>query len=300
MFDSAPHQRPVTHTTVLFKAPDGAELVGTLYQPDQRPFAAVVLNSATGVRQEVYTHFARWLAAERGMAVLTYDYRDFGRSAGPALRRSQADMIDWGITDQIAARRAMRAAWPGVPLWVIGHSLGAMLLPNQPEMDDVVRVVGVASGMVHHHDHPWPYRLNALNFWFALGPVATAICGYLPARALRIGEDLPAGVFWQWRRWCTTRAFYAGDLGPRLAPPDWQGGAAVTLCAFADDALIPPAQVARLRDVFGAQADLRLIAPQSYGLQSIGHIGVFSRRCRAVWPDLIAKAGPPDAAVVRD
>jgi predicted alpha/beta hydrolase len=289
MFDIAPAQRAVMESSVAFKTADGAELVGRLYAPEGRPNAAVVLNSATGVPQTFYTHFARWLAAERGMACLTYDYRGMGRSWAGPMQQVAADMSDWGIRDQVAARRAMRRAVPDTPMWVIGHSLGAMVLPNQPEMQDVVRVIGIASGMVHHSDHPWPYRALALNFWFGLGPIATVLCGYLPAKSLRFGEDLPAGVFWQWRKWCTSRTFYDADLGPRMPAPDWKSRAHVRLHSFADDDLIPPQCVDRLRDVYGAGAEHVSIDPKDHGLESIGHLGAFSRRNSAIWPTLIER-----------
>ena len=285
MLDTTPVQREISETSVAFKTEDGAELVGRLYCPMPGAFAGVVINSATGVPQTFYTHFARWLAAERGMAVLTYDYRGLGRSWSGPLRHVQADMTDWGIRDQVAARRAMRREVPGVPLWVVGHSLGAMLLPNQPEMEDVARVIGVASGMVHHHDHPWPYRAVALNFWFTIGPLAAWLCGYLPGKALGIGEDLPADVFWQWRKWCTSRDFYDADLGPRLPAPEWRGAASVRLHAFTDDDLIPPPQVARLAQVYGTETVV--IDPKDYGLAQIGHLGAFSRKNRAIWPVLL-------------
>ena len=63
-----------------------AQLAGQLYRPKGIPRAAVVLNGATGVPQSFYRHFARWLAAERGMVCLTYDYSDFGASAQRSLR----------------------------------------------------------------------------------------------------------------------------------------------------------------------------------------------------------------------
>ncbi|MEO0378901.1 MAG: hypothetical protein AAF252_01435 [Pseudomonadota bacterium] len=290
MFDQNPSQRPITETSLTFKTEDGAELVGRLYRPEGPVGTAVVLNSATGVLQTFYTHFARWLATEQGMACLTYDYRDTGRSWSGPLRHSTADMSDWGIRDQVAARRAMRRTVPGVPLWIIGHSLGAMLLPNQPETEEIARVIGVASGTVHHSDHPWPYRALAMNFWFTLGPLATALCGYLPGKRLRFGEDLPAGVFWQWRKWCTSRDFNAADFGPRLPAPNWTGKASVRLHAFTDDDLIPPHCVARLAQNFGGAAQVVRVLPQDYGLQSVGHLSAFSRRNRALWPVLLEDA----------
>ncbi|MEL6885900.1 MAG: alpha/beta fold hydrolase [Pseudomonadota bacterium] len=286
MFDAPPVQREIKEHTNLFKTQDGAELVGHFYAP-KRPFAVVVLNGATGVPQRFYTHFARWLAAERGMACLTYDYRDTGRSLSGSMRHSRADMIDWGTSDQSAARSAARKAYPGVPLWIIGHSLGAMLLPNQRDLGQVVRVIGVASGRVHHNDHPWPYRATALAFWFGIGPVATALCGYLPGNALRFGDDVPAGVYWQWRRWCTSPEFYTPDLGDRLNPPAWNDDIPARLIAFADDDLIPPQCVARLGQAYEGKAEHVVIDPADHGLDSVGHLGAFSRRNRAIWSRLL-------------
>ncbi|MFL4469803.1 alpha/beta fold hydrolase [Tateyamaria armeniaca] len=277
----------VTERSIMFKTQDGAELVGRLYLPDAPPMAAVVLNSATGVLQTFYTHFARWLAAERGIACLTYDYRDMGRSWSGPMRASLADMSDWGIRDQVAARRVMARTIPDTHLWIIGHSLGAMLLPNQPETDTLTRVIGVASGMVHYTDHPWPYRALAMNFWFTAGPLATALCGYMPGKRLRFGEDLPSEVFWQWRRWCTSRGFNAADFGPKLPAPNWTSRASVRLHAFTDDDLIPPHCVERLARNYGGAAKVVRINPKDHGLDTVGHLSAFSRKNRALWPVLL-------------
>ncbi|MEO0937766.1 MAG: alpha/beta fold hydrolase [Pseudomonadota bacterium] len=284
MFDTAPDR--VRKETLLFKTPDGAELVGTLYAPARRPFAAVVLNAATGVPQRYYRHFARWLAEERGLACLTYDYRDTGKSLRGPMRAARADMVDWGLTDQLAARRKLAHLFPDAKLWIIGHSLGAMLTPNHRDLRGVARVIGVASGIMHHNDHPWPYRALALTFWFCLGPLATLAVGFLPGRALRFGEDLPASAYWQWRRWCTSRDFYAADVAAgRLPAPEWPHDIPVRVVAFSDDDTVPPLCASRLGQAFGGVEPV-VIEPEPG--QSIGHLSVFARRNRALWPEVIA------------
>ncbi|MEO0503313.1 MAG: hypothetical protein AAFZ14_08310, partial [Pseudomonadota bacterium] len=110
MFDDS--QKQIEERALVFKTGDGAELVGRLFLPARAPFACIVLNGATGVPQSYYAHFARWLAAERGMACLTYDYRDVGRSWSGPMADSAADMIDWGTSDQLAARYALARAVP--------------------------------------------------------------------------------------------------------------------------------------------------------------------------------------------
>ena len=69
------------------------------------------------------------------------------------LAQNCADMTDWGTTDQLTTRQAATAV-PNTPFWIIGHSLGAMMLPIQRLYDGVTRVIGIASGIVHYTDHP--------------------------------------------------------------------------------------------------------------------------------------------------
>ena len=272
---------------VVFKTRDGAELVGRLYHPAMTPFAIVVLNAATGVSQSYYRHFARWLAAERGLACLTYDYRDMGASARIHPRQSRADMADWGVTDAEAARHWVHREMPEMPIWIIGHSLGAMLVPMQGARENVARVIGVASGEVHHSDHPWPFRAMAMTFWFGLGPLATAAFGYLPGRTIGFGSDLPRPAYWQWRRWCISRSFHHSDIGARLSEPRWgKSDAPVRLVAFSDDEMIPPHCVWRLGARYGEYEPV-LIDPAESGLDKVGHLGVFAPRNKALWDQVL-------------
>ncbi|MCB4456655.1 alpha/beta hydrolase family protein [Leisingera sp. McT4-56] len=292
MLDShVEHTADIRVQELRFAAGD-AVLAGRLYHPAGPARAAVVLNGATGVPQGYYRHFARWLAAERQMACLTYDYRDFGASARMHPRRSQATMADWALADQPAARTEMQRRYAGVPLLVIGHSLGAMLMPLQDGLTDVARMIVVAGGLVHHHDHPWPYRALALAFWFGHVPPLVRALGYLPGRAVGFGADLPAGVYWQWRRWCTTPGSYLPETGSSLPQPKWQGsGIPVDLFAMADDDVVPPAAVWRLGDVFGGVPQRRVVLdPQEAGVRRIGHLGAFALANAALWPKLVPQA----------
>ncbi|KIC34042.1 alpha/beta hydrolase family protein [Leisingera sp. ANG-S5] len=292
MLDShSEHAADVRVEGVRFAAGD-AVLAGRLYHPAGPARAAVVLNGATGVPQGYYRHFARWLAAERQMACLTYDYRDFGASARMHPRRSQATMGDWALADQPAARTEMQRHYAGVPMYVIGHSLGAMLMPLQEGLTDVARMIVVAGGLVHHHDHPWPYRALALAFWFGHVPALVRALGYLPGRAVGFGADLPAGVYWQWRRWCTTPGSYLPETGTTLPQPRWaETGIPVDLFAMADDDVVPPLAVWRLGDAYGDVPQRRIVLdPQQAGVQKIGHLGAFARANAALWPRLLPQA----------
>lgn len=273
-----------------FRFPAGdVELSARLYVPQTAPETVVVLNSATGVPRAYYQHFASWLAAAHGIACLTYDYRDFETSLQGPLRGSKVTMADWAVLDMPAARAEMRRRYPQAKLWVIGHSVGGMLGPVQPDIDRVDRMICVSAGMVSLADHPWPYRAMAALFWFGHAPLAARVMGYLPGKALGFGADLPAPVYWQWRKWCTSPRSYLADIGTDLPALNPAGvGGQIDLFAFADDQMVPPQAVWRLAELYGPKAQRHLVAPQDHGLAEIGHIGVFARRNAAVWPRLIA------------
>lgn len=56
-------------------------LIGRIHRPRGTPTAIAVLNRALGVAAQFFGAFTTWLAQTKGIACLTYDYRDFGASA---------------------------------------------------------------------------------------------------------------------------------------------------------------------------------------------------------------------------
>ncbi len=266
----------------------GATLRGQLFRPVSGARAIAVLKGATGVPARFYAPFAIWLAGQ-GVACLTFDYRDFGASGTP--RGSPATMTDWGIHDQQAARDAAMRAFPDLPLWVIGHSLGGMMLPYQTGLARIDRAILVAAGAVHVRDHPWPYQAFARAFWFPGWLPLSKRLGYLPMRAMGLGPDIPAGVYRQWRRWCQTRAFHRAD--PDLpAPAPWDLTCPMRVVAVADDALCPPKSAWRLMQAYPSAHKRQVtLHPPNHGLTRIGHLDVLGEKGRAVWPSVVGDIG---------
>jgi predicted alpha/beta hydrolase len=249
------------------------------------PSGIILINNATGVPARFYTSFGRWAADFLNSIVLTWDYRDFGASGNP--RGSRATMLEWGIEDATAVRHWLKREYSELPLWVIGHSLGGLTLPFQPNLDQISRVTTVASGPVHLSDHPPLHRLAIGSMWFGHGAVLTAMLGHFPGRHLGLGADIPGPAFWQWRRWSSQRGSVLSDpaapplLGHHLIAP-------VTTIAFSDDALVPPPAVWRLAEWLpSANITRRLITPNDFGLKKIGHVSAFSRKNKSLWPELV-------------
>ncbi|MGR3539836.1 MAG: alpha/beta hydrolase family protein [Hasllibacter sp.] len=275
------------HEAVRFDS-EGHPLTGRLHLPAGGARRVAVLNGATGVPAGYYRAFAEWLAEAHGAAVLTWDYRDFAASATGPVRESRARMSDWAVADQQAARAFAAARFPALPVWVIGHSLGALGLPFQAGIERIERLISVGSGPVHITDHPWRYRPVAGAFWWGPAALAVRLLGYLPAR-LGPGMDVPGPVFRQWRRWCTTRGFYGDGTGDGMPPAD--GARFVGTARFvvaADDDLCPPAAVWRGMAAFPrARREQAVLRPGDYGLARLGHVAPFARASRACWPDIV-------------
>ena len=177
-------------STEDFQCPSGTgTLSARLYLPASAPRTAVVIHGATGVPRDYYQHFARWLADTQGMACLTYDYSDFGHSLNGPLKESRVEMADWALIDMPAARAEMRRRFPGAQQWSIGHSVGGMLGPIQPDVDQIDRMICVCAGPVTVSDHPWPYRALALLFWYGHAP----LCGESPGISSWQGAGIRGG-----------------------------------------------------------------------------------------------------------
>lgn len=271
---------------------DGRVLSARLFLPDSATDdlpvlrRAIVLHGATAVPRDYYARFAGWVARQCQAAVLIYDYRDCGHSALGPVSRARTDMADWMIHDQGAALAWMAATHPDLPLEVIGHSLGGLGAPFHPQAAKLHRLTAVASGPAHWSRHPLAFMPKALAFWYLLGPLMAVLLGRLPGWVLGQAADIPAPAYWQWRRWCVRRGFYRREWGRQLPQPDLTRMTGhVRLIAIADDPMIPPPVAHDLAQFYPAAQVERLVIGEG---RAIGHLRIFSERCRDLWPLLVA------------
>lgn len=244
----------------------------------------VILNSATGVRQQYYSLFADHLAS-LGLSVLTWDYRGIGESRPHRLRGFQARLRDWGQLDFEGVLHFCRREYPTRRLAALGHSVGGQLLGMAPsnELLCVAATVGSQGGWWGH----WTgvRKLAMAGLWYGVMPAATHVVGYLPG-SLGIGADLPAQVALEWARWGRRRNFFLDDGVPeagfnRLRIP-------MQAWSFHDDTYAPKAGVDWLHSLYsGATIDRRHVAPSELNATAIGHFGVFRPNFRAtMWNEV--------------
>ena len=263
-------------TAVEFPARDGYRLAGTLYRPRTPNRRAVLVQAATGVRQEYYGKFAAYLAS-RGFAVLTFDYRGIGRSRRGGLRGFKADTRDWAEKDIGGALDYLARATHGARLIGVGHSFGGQVFGLVPgnERYAAVMTFGSQSGYWNH----WTgsARIGMWALTHLVLPSVSRVLGYMPARVVRQGEDLPAGAAREWARWCRDPDYVVGATDARAAFAAFR--APIRAVVSLDDAYAPlPAVEAFLAFYPNAPHRLERVDPATLGGGPIGHFGYFRER----------------------
>lgn len=277
---------------------DGYRLRALHYPAQGAPVAHLVIAGATGVPQGFYRRFAQH-AATLGFHVLTLDYRGIGLSRPTSLRGFQMDYLDWARLDLAAAVDAVPE--DGLPLVMVGHSYGGHAFGLLPNHHRVARFATFATGAGWHGWMPPLERLRVLFMWRVLGPLLTRWKGYLPWSLLGMGEDLPLGVYRQWRQWCRFPRYFFDDPAMRaegLTDRFAMVRTPIVALNALDDRWAPPvsrdAFLAAYRNAPVRRVDLH---PASLGLKSIGHMGYFRPAARPLWDEWLSWLRGDPAAV---
>lgn len=274
-------QAPIFLTLI---AADGYPLAATHFPADSDQF--IVMASATGVPRGFYRRFAEFAQA-RGLNVVTIDYRGIGDSKPATLKGFDMQYADWSTLDLAAA--VNYAALRG-KVWLVGHSLAGHAIGQLPDANILQAAYVCGAGAGWHGWMPRPERYRVWAMWNVLGPIGTRIYGYHPMSKLGAGEDLPIGVYRDWKRWCKLPHYFFDDpeakaITDKFAEVRIPIGAAVST----DDLWAPPAS----RDAFfkgysNAAVDPIDLLPTSLGVRQVGHMGYFRPQVgQVLWPQML-------------
>jgi predicted alpha/beta hydrolase len=266
------------------QALDGYPIVSTVFPAQSEEF--IVIGSATAVPRGFYKRFAEY-AQSRGVNVITTDYRGIGDSKQGSLKGFEMEYADWSRYDLAAS---VRWASERGRVWLVGHSLAGHAIGQLPHPELINAAYVCASGAGWHGWMPPLERLKVQLMWNVLGPMFTRVYGYMPMSKLGGGEDLPMGVYREWKHWCGFPNYFFDDpnaqhIASRFAALKMPIAANVSV----DDLWAPPAS----RDAFfkgfvNAMIEPIDITPTQFGVNSIGHMGYFRQNVGIVlWPQII-------------
>ena len=183
---------------LVLQTPDQFPISVKIFEPEIPNRKLLVINSATGVRQQVYFSFAKYLATQ-GFTVITYDYRGIGESKPRKMKGFEASMRIWGTRDFKTITGFIKENYPDYSKFCLGHSVGALILGMNEDSVIFKKFIFVATQDAYIGHLSWRVAVTAaLGFGIAV-PVTVILKGYFPAHRFGLGESLPKGSAYDWR-----------------------------------------------------------------------------------------------------
>lgn len=184
--------------TVSIHTKDQYEIIATVFEPKTDDGKLLLVNSATGVRQQTYYDFAKFFA-EKGYTVITYDYRGISLSKPSKMKGFDANMRIWGNTDYKAITDYIKQHYSQHRKFLIGHSVGALILGMNEDSGIFEKFSFVATQNTYYgHLRPSVQLMSWLGFGI-YQPIITRLKGYFETNLVNLGESLPKGVSEDWR-----------------------------------------------------------------------------------------------------
>ena len=144
---------------------DGLRL-GLMHWDAPAPFAILVALHGMSDYANAFAMPAPWWA-EHGISTYAYDQRSFGRSPNPGiwpgadmLRRDLADFVD-----------VLRARFPGIPVFVLGESMGGAVAMTAFERNNAPK----ADGLILVAPAVWSQKTMPLSYRVALWTVSHTV-----------------------------------------------------------------------------------------------------------------------------
>jgi predicted alpha/beta hydrolase len=257
---------PAEPSTIPLVASDGARSEGRLFEPAGEVRAVALCLPAMGVVASYYDPLGQALAA-RGVAVLTVELRGNGTSSLRAGREVDFGYRELIELDLVTALAAARQRFPGVPIYLLGHSLGGHLavLFAALRPREVAGIAIVAAGTPYFRAYPGLRQAYLLFGSLALHGLS-AVLGYLPGRQVGFGGREARRLIAEWAHMARTGRFVIAG-----APADLQAAMAAAdppmlALSLGEDVMAPRGAVDHLAGMLPrAQLVRRHTAPGELG-----------------------------------
>ena len=267
MFREIPLVTPLGHTIRVHKFTNNAKR------------GAVVISSATGVLQHYYHKFALFLN-QNGFTVYTFDYYGIGKSGGTVkqLKSNPITLSQWGNNDQAAVLALARDEHPLDEITLISHSIGGQLFGLNPNYHMANKAIMVASQSGYWKYYKGIHSPKMWLFWHAMIPALTPLFGYFPAKKMKLFENLPKNMVYEWKKWGKHKDYMLASVKPESLYFE-HINIPMLFMGFPRDIFAPKEATKWLASRFSAaQVEYRYIIPENEGLPEIGHFGFFREK----------------------
>lgn len=268
---------------LLLQTDDEIEITAHIFLPDESNHKVLLINSATGVKQQIYFSFAQFFA-EQGFTVLTYDYRGIGLSKPEKMKGFQSSMRIWGNRDYKALTQFIIKDFPDHQKFCLGHSVGALILGMNKDSEIFNEFLFVGTQNAFVGNLKWRTKIEAVLGFGIVQPLFTELFGYFPAHWFGLGESLPKNCAYDWRTLILNRKStnklllktddYSKDLNRK-----------VFVIQAEDDAWLTEKGVkSLLNDTYpNLKPTFRLIKTSESEKGEIGHVNFFRSYNKNLW-----------------
>jgi predicted alpha/beta hydrolase len=268
------------------ETPLGHCLSVSVFEPKEQAKAALMICSATGVKQSLYYKFAQFLSTQ-GYIVYTFDYAGIDLSKPDSLKRFNTSASDWANNDIESVLKMIKAKHSDIPLLALGHSIGGQLLGITPSNNQLDGIILVAAQMGYWKMWSGVQKYSMAFLWYVLMPISIKLNGYFPGKLLGSSEDLPKDMAMEWNSWCRSpnylfdRVDGADEMYNKVCVPLYSISAE-------DDKLAPQNVVDWISQRYQNAVVTRIhLTPKELNLKSIGHFGYFRSNKKVVWHQLM-------------
>ncbi|NIF04261.1 alpha/beta hydrolase [Chryseobacterium sp. Tr-659] len=183
---------------LILTTEDHVPITAHIFIPEKNNGKLLLVNSATGVKQQVYFSFASYFA-EQGFTVITYDYRGIGLSKPKYMKGFQGSMRIWGSRDYKTLTQYIKTTFPGYRKYCLGHSVGALILGMNEDSGMFEEFIFVGTQNAFVGNLKGMTKIEAYLGFGIAQPLTTSLLGYFPAHWFGLGESLPKNCAYDWR-----------------------------------------------------------------------------------------------------
>jgi len=267
---------------------DNQALSAIVLTPENtNPKAVIQFHAGTVIRKEFYLKFCTYLA-EEGFVVVLFDYRGVGESKPSNLQGFEASISDWGRKDAPGVLDWIKKNYPILPVHLLAHSMGGQILGLMPNWNlfDKIMVLASSSGNWNNFESSYQRKVKwSSNIFF---PIMIPIFGYAPGN-FGLGQDWPKGVAHEWWKNSRQNSLMAHFMQSKFSDTYYKSiDKKITAWFFPTDIMATAKTIPNFQKSYpNALVTNHIIQPTDYGLDSIGHFGLFKEKTKGkLWEEV--------------
>jgi len=255
---------------------EGLDLAIIEITPEDIGIKGVIqFHSGTVIKKEFYLKYGTFLATQ-GYIVFLFDYYGVGESKPAKLRGSAASISLWGVIDAPAVTDWIKEKHPTLPIDLVAHSMGGQILglmDNWSVFDKII-LIASSSGNWNNFKPSLKRKVQlSTNLFF---PICLNLFGYVPGM-FGLGQDWPRGVATEWWQNSKANQLMATNLKMWNKQTQFTNiNKSIDALFFSDDPMATSLTIPNIALSYpNAIVRTHLYHPKDFGLEEIGHFGIF-------------------------